>query len=461
MPLWGRGVVKFVAPLTVAQIKAAAAGRRLADGLGLYFEIRESKAGRYAYGLFRYQATGGKRREYGIGVLDTGSAASRGGFSLVEIRDKAQDLCRAVRSGGDPVADRQHQKKVRLAAALVPAETPTFAEALKRFVRKEKAGWTSVRYAESWARAVEDHAKALLPLRVDMIDPQIVAKALDPSWQSKPVTAGKVRARVEAVFYFCTAQRWRAGDNPASLDVLRHMLTAPAAEKLMVKHMAAIDWRQVGDLMVALERVSTVGSMAARFTILTAARAEETRGATWGEVNLSDPHAIVLQDEDGREYRDTAGARWDIPAKRMKSRRPHVVPLCAETLAILRIMRDGYSNVAASDPVFPGRTGKSLMDIGAMRYALKAAGFEGLTMHGVARSTFRDWVSEATSHDRILAEHALGHRVGDSTERAYARSVLLARRRTLMAEWGRFATRPLKQAEGGNVLALQSAAAAG
>ena len=49
----------------------------------------------------------------------------------------------------------------------------------------------------------------------------------------------------------------------------------------MVKHMAAIDWRQVGDLMVALERVSTVGSMAARFTILTAARAEETRGATW------------------------------------------------------------------------------------------------------------------------------------------------------------------------------------
>ena len=238
------------------------------------------------------------------------------------------------------------------------------------------------------------------------------------------------------------------------------MLTAPSAEKLKVRHMAAIDWRQVGELMVALERVNTVGSMAARFTVLTAARAEETRGATWGEIALSDPHAIVLQDEDGREYRDLAGARWDIPAGRMKSRRPHVVPLCAEALAILRTVRDAYPNATGSAPVFPGRTGKSLMDVGAMRHALKVAGFEGLTMHGVARSTFRDWVSEATSHDQILAEHALAHWVGDRTERAYARSVLLARRRALMAEWGRFATRPLRQAEGGNVIALPSAAAA-
>ena len=454
-------MAKRVTPLTVTQIKAGAVGRRLADGLGLYFErLGRARLGGMRAGLFRYQSEAGKRREYGIGLLDTGTAASRGGLSLAEIRDKVKELYRAVRASRDPVADRQQEKQARLAAALVPAESPTFAEALKRFVNKEKAGWTSVRYAEAWARAVEDHARALLPLRVDMIAPQIVAGALDPSWQDKPVTAGKVRARIEAIFDFCTAQRWRTGDNPADLDVLRHMLTAPSAEKLKVRHMAAIDWRQVGELMVALERVNTVGSMAARFTVLTAARAEETRGATWGEIDLSDPHAIVLQDEDGREYRDLAGARWDIPAGRMKSRRPHVVPLCAEALAILRTVRDAYPNATGSAPVFPGRTGKSLMDVGAMRHALKVAGFEGLTMHGVARSTFRDWVSEATSHDRILAEHALAHWVGDRTERAYARSVLLARRRALMAEWGRFATRPLRQAEGGNVIALPSAAAA-
>ena len=58
-------------------------------------------------------------------------------------------------------------------------------------------------------------------------------------------------------------------------------------------------------------------------------------------------------------------------------------------------------------------------------------------MHGF-RSAFRDWVGEATSFPREVAEAALAHVIGDETERAYRRGDALAKRRTLMEAWSDF-----------------------
>ena len=55
------------------------------------------------------------------------------------------------------------------------------------------------------------------------------------------------------------------------------------------------------------------------------------------------------------------------------------------------------------------------------------------TVHGF-RSSFRDWCGE-TGAERALAERALAHVIPGKTERAYARSDLLDRRRDLMAAW--------------------------
>jgi integrase len=43
-----------------------------------------------------------------------------------------------------------------------------------------------------------------------------------------------------------------------------------------------------------------------------------------------------------------------------------------------------------------------------------------MTVHGF-RSTFRDWVAEATRHPGKVAEAALAHTNGDKTEAAYQR----------------------------------------
>ncbi len=51
------------------------------------------------------------------------------------------------------------------------------------------------------------------------------------------------------------------------------------------------------------------------------------------------------------------------------------------------------------------------------------------------RATFRTWTGAVTFHEVELAEKALGHLVGDETERAYNRGHLLEKRRRLMADW--------------------------
>lgn len=59
---------------------------------------------------------------------------------------------------------------------------------------------------------------------------------------------------------------------------------------------------------------------------------------------------------------------------------------------------------------------------------------DGLTTHGF-RSSFRDWVGEATNFPREVAELSLAHRVGNSAERAYRRGDALEKRRALMESW--------------------------
>lgn len=58
-----------------------------------------------------------------------------------------------------------------------------------------------------------------------------------------------------------------------------------------------------------------------------------------------------------------------------------------------------------------------------------------MTVHGF-RSSFRDWIAEATEYSGEVAEAALAHTNGNRVEAAYRRSDLFERRRALIADWG-------------------------
>ena len=75
--------------------------------------------------------------------------------------------------------------------------------------------------------------------------------------------------------------------------------------KRQVKHLAALDWREVPNLMEELTHRESVSARTLEFIILTAARSGEARGACWSEIN------------DGV---------WTVPASRMKRGIEHRVP---------------------------------------------------------------------------------------------------------------------------------------
>lgn len=154
---------------------------------------------------------------------------------------------------------------------------------------------------------------------------------------------------------------------------------------------------------------------ALRFLILTAARTGEILGAAWSEIE---------------------GDLWVVPGERMKAGRAHKVPLNDMSLSVLNDVR-GLSDTY----IFGGqRPGKPMSNM-AMEHVLRRMDVKkyGVTVHGF-RSSFRDWVSEATSFQAEVAEHALAHTVSNKTEAAYARSTLLDKRRSLMTAWAEHVT---------------------
>ncbi|TGC26067.1 hypothetical protein CQJ27_10440 [Escherichia sp. E1130] len=73
--------------------------------------------------------------------------------------------------------------------------------------------------------------------------------------------------------------------------------------------------------------------LGARLLIITGVRTGEWRAALWSEFNLDK-------------------AIWEIPAQRMKMRRPHIVPLSIQAITILKTLQIMTGNYPL---VFPGR----------------------------------------------------------------------------------------------------------
>ena len=96
------------------------------------------------------------------------------------------------------------------------------------------------------------------------------------------------------------------------------------------------------------------------------------------------------------------------------------------------------AKIRQDERVFPGFVRDRPLSLTSLLNALRRAGGGSATIHGL-RSTFRDWASEHAHAPRELAEAALAHAVGNATERAYARSDMLERRRELMQRWGDYA----------------------
>lgn len=203
--------------LTALAVNNAKPGRH-ADGKGLYLLVKDTGAKSW---LLRVQVDG-KRRDIGLGSVATPSAqrakkvdAEEAGIvipllhrkvlTLSEAREKAGLLRTAAKSGLDPVAERDRERK----------SIPTFKAAAKSAHEALKAGWTE-KEGKAFLASLDNHAhKTLGSMRVDKITAADITDALAPIWTSKPDIAKKVRQRISKVLNFAHGKGWRIAEAPS------------------------------------------------------------------------------------------------------------------------------------------------------------------------------------------------------------------------------------------------------
>ncbi|GAA4871802.1 integrase arm-type DNA-binding domain-containing protein [Ferrimonas pelagia] len=152
------------------------------------------------------------------------------------------------------------------------------------------------------------------------------------------------------------------------------------------------------------------------FQLLTMARPGEAAGARWDEICESQK-------------------LWTIPAKRMKMRRVHKVPLSAQALVILARMKQISGK---HEYVFPKR-GDPLGHASSQtaNQALKRLGFaKRLVSHGMRSIASTTLNEQGFASD--LVEVALAHLDSNDVRAAYNRAEYLDRRRVMMEWWGQY-----------------------
>lgn len=329
---------------------------------------------------------------------------------LSEARSKAKEAKESFKQGINPKLQRK-----QLASELKAKQESlkTFAEAASAYIDAHGESWKSEKHRAQWRSTLETYVYPVFgDLYVKDVGQEQVMRVLEPIWKTKNETASRLRGRIESVLNWAKVRGYRAGDNPAAwkghLDKL-----LPAPNKVAkVKHHRAIPFAQMPEFMKALSTREGFSPRALEFAILCAARSGEVRGAVWSEIDLE-------------------ARMWTVPAERMKAGKEHRVPLSSEALRLLKAL----PRIEGSNYVFPGRQGGDLSDMSLSKVTRDMQ--VDAVPHGF-RSTFRDWVGDATHYPRDLVEIALAHTLDSKTEAAYRRGDALEKRRHLMEDWAQF-----------------------
>jgi integrase len=349
-------------------------------------------------------------------------------FGLADARAAARVCRQQIASGEDPIKVRDAKEASKQKA--VAANSRTFEVCAREYMATHEAGWRSAKTRYKWTATLKTFAYPFIGrMPVDSITTDDVMKILSPIWATKNETASKLRARIAKILDAAKVAGHRSGENPARWDGHLEHLLPPRKKVRKGQKQPALPWEEIPEFMRELRALPGIAPRALEFAILTAARSGEVRGMPWSEVT---------------------GDVWTVSGERMKGGAEHWAPLVPRAKAILA----GMEMMRLGEIVFSGDGGdEPLSDMtltAVIRRLNEARGKSarplwidpkqsGRTVvpHGF-RSSFRDWVREATDFADWLAEAALAHASGDKVEAAYKRGDALAKRRKLMEAWAAY-----------------------
>lgn len=386
--------------MTAKTIMKAKPGSKVGLGGGLrlicdsrnesrYFELRK---------LIR-----GKNYSWGCGSVESLTIAGCN-KALTEARRRAEQITASIKAGVDPASIG----KGAASSSVITSRSP-LRDVAKEYVASKGSEWTSERHRNTWLNSLEQHADWLMGTAIGEITLDNVIDALKPHWLDKTDTASRMRAKLSRIFSFAVVLKLRH-DDPADWKLLSHVF--PAQNKVApVVHRKSMDYQACPKLVSDLQQLDAASAKALLWTLYSAARSKEGRGAEWSEI-------------------DIPGRVWRLEAARIKQRRNFLIPITPPMAELL----DWAARLGKSGIVF-STTGRMLSDV-AVSKTLKRLTFSENTVHGL-RSSFRVWCQE-TDVDEFVAEHCLNHLVGSDVRRAYARSDMLEERMRVMTDWANF-----------------------
>ena len=363
---------------------------RLTDANGLCLEVTPTGSKLWRY---RYRFNGSAK------MLALGAYPAVTLLKARQLRDGARQL---LIEGIDPGQQKKTAKQAQRVEGL------TF-ETLAR----EWFAYNAPRWAESTTY------KAKLYLENDLIPgigsrpvkaitrPDLVDLVRKVEARGTLNAAGKIRQWLHQIFRYGLA-KGVVDANPAT------DLSVVAAPPKAARHHPHVTFAELPELLAKSEaaNIHSLTRHAIRLLTLTAVRPGELRQAPWAEFDLE-------------------RATWTIPAERMKARRPHIVPLPRQAVAILRQLQEVTGRY---ELVFAGANPQRPMSENTVNKALRLMGYEGRqTGHG-----FRHLLStelNGRGYNKDWIERQLAHGDTDEIRGTYNHAAYVEQRREMMQSW--------------------------
>ncbi|EMO4856485.1 tyrosine-type recombinase/integrase [Enterobacter hormaechei] len=363
---------------------------KLADGGGLYLLVNPNGA---RYWRLKYRLAG-KEKLLALGVYPD--------VTLADARAKRDDAKKGIAGGIDPNEAKREEKIAREVNV-----RNTFQEIACEWHSSKLYKWSGGYASDIMEAFNKDVFPYIGKKPISEIKPLELLNVLR-RMEGRGATekAKKVRQRCGEVFRYAIVTG-RAEYNPAP-DLTSAMQGHES------KHYPFLNTSELPTFFEALSGYS--GSMlvvlAARLLIITGLRTGELRGATWQEI-------------------DVDAAVWEIPAERMKMRRPHIVPLSLQAQAIIMRIREMTGRYPY---IFPGRNDpRKTMSEASINQVFKRIGYAGrVTGHGF-RHTMSTILHEQ-GYNTAWIETQLAHVDKNSIRGTYNHAQYLDGRREML-QW--------------------------
>lgn len=385
--------------LKVKAAKGAAKPFKLSDERGLHLLVKPN-GGKYWHWSYRYL---GKQKTLALGVYPD--------VSLADARERRDESRKLLAGGIDPSEHKRSQQSLKKAQA-----ANSFEVIARRWHGQGvKGGWTESYSTKTLRRLEKDvfpwiGGKPITELQA----PDFLAVARRVEARGVVDTSRRIIQVSSQIMRFAIAEGL-AIHNPVP-DLRGALVSAK------VKHMPSVtDPVRVGELLRSFDAFKGTFTVqcALRLAPLVFARPVELRKARWADIDLE-------------------GGMWSIPASMMKMRKPHLVPLSSQAVAILKEIQPLSGD---GEYVFQGgRDPKRPMSDAAINAALRRLGVdtkEELTGHGF-RAMARTILHEQLGYEPAWIEQQLAHKTSDPLGEAYARAKFIEQRKEMMQAWANY-----------------------